>query len=248
MKELINKKWILTTLLVTAAVGVMIRLGFWQLDRLDQRKAFIDHYLEQSFLAPLSLDVDIPSPDLGDMEYRQITVSGEYDHSKEVVIRNQSWKNQAGVHLLTPLMISGSKIAVLVDRGWIPLDVYQSGNWEKLDETGIISITGIIRNSQKPNIGGRPDPTPSPGKSIKAWNFINIDAIAQQIPYQILSIYIQQLPHESRAVLPHRALPEIDISEGPHLGYALQWFAFAAILAVGYPIYVHREIKLIKQS
>ncbi len=34
---------------------------------------------------------------------------------------------------------------------------------------------------------------------------------------------------------------ELDLSEGPHLGYAGQWFMFAFILAVGYPVYVYRQ-------
>ena len=31
---------------------------------------------------------------------------------------------------------------------------------------------------------------------------------------------------------------EIDLSDGPHLSYAIQWFAFATILLVGYAAYV----------
>jgi hypothetical protein len=41
--------------------------------------------------------------------------------------------------------------------------------------------------------------------------------------------------------MPYRALPELDLTEGPHLGYAVQWFIFASLLGVGYPIYVRRE-------
>ena len=34
--------------------------------------------------------------------------------------------------------------------------------------------------------------------------------------------------------LPYRIEPEVDLSEGPHMGYALQWFAFAIIAGLVY--------------
>ena len=63
----------------------------------------------------------------------------------------------------------------------------------------------------------------------------------QQMPYPLIRVYIQESPDPSWTRLPYRTEPELDLSEGSHMSYALQWFTFAAILAVGYPLYVHRE-------
>ncbi len=241
-KILFSRRWILPTLIVPMAVAVMIRLGFWQLDRLEQRRAFNAHITQVSAAPQFELTTDTHADDLTSMEFRAITVSGEFDHSREVAIRNQAWEDQPGVHLLTPLILAGSNRAILVDRGWIPLDAYQSGDWSAYEIDGPVVIEGLIRLSQAvPTLGGRPDPTPQPGEILRAWNFVNIANIAQQMPYPLLDIYILQAPDAEHWQLPYRSLPEFDLSEGPHLGYAVQWFIFAAILGIGYPMYIRRE-------
>jgi surfeit locus 1 family protein len=94
------------------------------------------------------------------------------------------------------------------------------------------------------------DPTPQAGENLTVWNLANVEGIASQLPYPILPVYIQRAPDASLPAdvndwtdeyLPFPSLPEIEITEGPHMGYALQWFTFAAILAIGYPIFLTRE-------
>ena len=60
--------------------------------------------------------------------------------------------------------------------------------------------------------------------------------------YELLPMYItlrSQVPAQG-------ALPELvtadEPTDGPHLGYALQWFAFASIAAIGWAILVRREV------
>jgi surfeit locus 1 family protein len=72
---------------------------------------------------------------------------------------------------------------------------------------------------------------------------INVPGIASQVPYPLLPVYVQQAPDPAWVSLPHRSLPKLELTEGSHLGYAIQWFIFAAILGIGYPIYVRREEK-----
>jgi len=59
----------------------------------------------------------------------------------------------------------------------------------------------------------------------------------------MLPAYIQQAPDPTWTSLPRRTQPELDLSEGPHLGYAFQWFIFAAILGIGYPFFINRREK-----
>jgi surfeit locus 1 family protein len=245
VKKMIRWQWIVTTLLVLAGVALMVRLGIWQLDRLHQRRAFNSRVTAQIEQPTLDLSGDTVVEGLGSMEYRDVVVRGEYDHSQEVVLRNQIWNDQAGVHLLTPLLISGSDQAVLVDRGWIPLDAYQAGDWSEFAEPGIIEVRGVIRASQsEPEIGSREDPVPGLEDWYPAWHFANVESIDKQISLSLLPVYIQQSPDPSWQTLPYRSEPELELTEGPHLGYAIQWFTFATILAVGYPFYVRKEIKV----
>ena len=99
-----SRRWILASVLVLAGMGVLIRLGIWQLDRLEKRRAFNERVLAQTSQTTLDLNKE-PDAAVEGMEYRQVTVTGEYDHSQQIAIRNQYWENQWGVHLVTPLMI-----------------------------------------------------------------------------------------------------------------------------------------------
>ena len=116
-KRLFTWKWFLTTVLVLVAMAVMIRLGVWQLDRLAQRRAFNAHVITQSNLPALDLTGKAPFQDLTGMEYRKAVVRGKYLLDQAIVLRNQYWNGQYGVHLLTPLLIEGSRQAIMVDRG-----------------------------------------------------------------------------------------------------------------------------------
>jgi len=240
---LFSRRWILTTLLAIAAVGVLIRLGIWQLDRLAERRAFNARVIAQIKAEPLALDGSTLDADLLDMEYRAVIVTGQYDFSQQVVLRNQVWTNQPGVHLLTPLVISGTNKAVLVDRGWIPQEDATPDKRSRYDEPGTITVRGVLRRPQaRPDFGGVPDPLLAPGQTrLDAWNIVNVERISQQVNVPMLAVYIQQAPDTERTAPPYPSEPKLDLSEGSHFSYALQWFTFAAILAIGYPVYVNRH-------
>ena len=241
---LVSRRWFLTTLLAIVAVGVLIRLGIWQLDRLAQRREFNARVIAQQKADPFALDSQSVGADLLSMEYRAVVVTGKYDPAQQVVLRNQVWQAQPGVHLLTPLVISGTDRAVLVDRGWIPSEEAAPDKRSKYDEPGIITVRGVLRRPQtKPDFGGVPDPLLAPGQTrLDAWNIINLERISQQVSVPLLLAYIQQSPGSTQSAPPYRSEPQLDLSEGSHFSYALQWFTFAAILAIGYPVYVRRHV------
>lgn len=241
-KRFFTLRWILTTILVVAGVGVLIRLGIWQLDRLEWRRAFNARATSQLNAPTLDLNLSQPADSLYDMEYRSVTVTGSYDFSQEVVLRNQVWGDQMGFHVLTPLKIDGTDWYILVDRGWIP---YSDGqNRGIYQEAGKVTVQGMLRRGQeKPDFGGISDPVLAPGQTrLDAWNFVNLPRITEQSGLKLLPAYIIQAPDPAWTKLPYRSLPTIEISEGPHLSYAIQWFTFATILGAGYPFFVRKQI------
>jgi len=245
LRNLFSRRWILATVLVAAAIALTVRLGFWQLDRLSQRRAFNARVTTQLQAPVLLLSGDALHLDLISLEYRAVKVRGVYDFDQQIALRNQAWENQSGVHLITPLHIEGADQVVLVDRGWVPAVDFTSTDWEAYDEAGMVEVQGMIRAAQdKPDFGRRSDPLPGPGEPpLKLWNFVNVQAIAQQLPYPLLPVYIQQAPRPSWIDLPYRTQPVLDLSEGPHQGYALQWFTFALLLLVGYPLFAMKRSK-----
>ncbi|OGO36440.1 MAG: hypothetical protein A2W35_15605 [Chloroflexi bacterium RBG_16_57_11] len=255
MVRMFSRRWLLATILVFAGVALCVRLGIWQLDRLEKRRAFNARVQAQIDQPPVTLSGVALNEDLHNaaelqrMEYRPVRVSGRYDFSQEIAIVNQSYSNDWGVHLVTPLVISGTDQAILVDRGWIPHQDYQDGNWSKYAEPGLVEVQGVLRRPQtKAEIGGRSDPTPAPGEAPRAaWNFVNLEQIGKQVSYPLLSAYVQQAPDPAWTGLPYRTRPDIELTEGPHMSYAIQWFAFAALLGVGYPFFIRWQEQRTRQ-
>lgn len=240
LKILFTGRRLWATLLVIAGAIVLARLGLWQLDRLAQRRALnatIDARMAQP---PAPLDGGAIDPDA--LEYRRLTARGVYDPGQEIVLRNRSLDGAPGVHVLTPLRLSGGD-AVLVDRGWIPMS--QAGAEQRrayAPPTGEIVVEGIARRSQESTFGPQ-DPAPRPGEErLDAWFQVNIPRIARQAGYPLLPIYVEQQPAPGDPPLPRR-VAAADLGEGPHLSYAVQWFAFALILLVGYAAFTRQQLR-----
>ena len=242
LKKMFSRAWLFTTLLAFVGTALCIRLGIWQLDRLKQRREFNAQVISMRNAEMLNLNKNVPA-DIFSMEWRAVTVTGEYDFENQVILRNQYNGDQYGFHLITPLLFSGK--AVLVDRGWIPAD----GNsapardaWRKYDEAGLVNVTGQIRLGQeKPAFGGVADAEFSPAQPrLDAWYNLNLARISEQSPYPILSVYVQPNANENDVAPPIPSQPTLDLTEGPHFGYALQWFTFAAILFIGYPFLLRK--------
>lgn len=241
IRAMFSRKWILTTILVVAGSALCVRLGIWQLDRLAQRRAFNAHYLEQTMSSPITLD-SAPQVDLATMEYRTINVTGTYDPANQVVLRNQYHDGEPGYILLTPLILSDGT-GILIERGWIPAEGNDKpAGWHQYDEPGEVTIVGSIRLGQtQPEFGGVPDPQLAVGQTrLDFWNIVNVERISKQVPYKLLPVFVQPQPDPSLTKPPYPYQPEIDLSEGPHLGYAIQWFIFATILFFGYPFFLRK--------
>ena len=245
--RMFQRKWLFATLLVFAGTALCIRLGIWQLDRLQQRRAFNAEY-ESARAAP-ALDLNREQlNNLTSIEWRAVKVMGKYDFANQVALKNQYHDNQYGFHLLTPLRFdasSGAGQAVLVDRGWIPAeDNANPSDWRKYDQPGTVTVSGQLRLGQtKPAFGGIADTLPKNGEKLELWYNADLAHIANQMPYPILPVYIQPPTDLSDTNPPIPFQPEVEITEGPHMGYALQWFTFATILFVGYPFFLRKQGK-----
>lgn len=239
--KMFHRKWLIPTLLVFVGTAVCIRLGIWQLDRLEQRRAFNAQY--QSARSQPTLDLNQEQPEnIADMEWRAVKVTGEYDFANQVAVRNQYHDSQYGYHLLTPLRFG--ETAVFVERGWIPADVNSApSDWRKYDEPGSVSVAGQVRLGRgKPAFGGVADPLPENGGKLEIWNNADLTRIAEQMPYPVLPVYVQPEPDAGDTQPPIvPSPPEIELTEGPHFGYALQWFTFATILLIGYPFFLRKQ-------
>ena len=236
--KLLNRKWWLTTIIVIIGVLVLIQLGFWQLDRLEQRRAFNIRVAERWRQEPFDVNTNTIPDDLSTLEYRRVQATGEFDYGNQIILSNQTVNQAPGSVLVTPLVLEDGR-AILVARGWIPTGDDSPERWAKFDESDAEPIIGLIQETQLLPNGNVPTPPATPQT---AWYQLNIDAIQPQMPYALLPVFILQLPEAGRTFneLPLREEP-IVLDEGSHFSYAIQWFTFALVLGVGYIFFVRTQ-------
>lgn len=235
-RPLLNRRWRWVTVVVLVGIGVLVRLGIWQLDRLEQRRASNALLAEQLAQPAVLLTGEEAVDVLLTMENREVAAAGSFDYAHQFIILLQDWQGRTGVHLVAPLMLTPDR-AILVDRGWIPQD--ESDQAEAYNLPNPITVTGYVQLSQVPIYGERnTDAQPFQQEQYR----IDIEVLQAQLPYTLLPIFLQQAP-SGEATLPYRAGRVIDLSEGPHLSYALQWFSFALLLAGGYVYFVQQQEK-----
>jgi surfeit locus 1 family protein len=236
--KLLNRRWWWTTLLVIAGVFVLIRLGYWQLDRLDQRRAYNAHVAERWQQPPFDVTANGLPADLHELEFRRVEAHGTYDYANQILLTSQTRNQAPGAILVTPLKLDDGR-AILVARGWIPAGQSTAEYWPAYEEDAQAPVIGLIQESQLLPNGNAPTPPDQPQVE---WFTLNIDAIQPQMPYELLPVFILKLPEADRAynALPLREEPLV-LDEGSHFGYAIQWFMFALIFGIGYLFFVHTQ-------
>lgn len=235
LQALRQPRWIIATVVVLALTAVFVRLGVWQLDRLEERRLTNAVGEERLDAAPVELSNLLEeTTDLESLQYRRVTVAGEYDPAEEVLIRSQVELGQAGFHVITPLVRS-DRSAVLVNRGWVPITM-DTPPVDAAPLSGRQTVEGWVHLTQTRPPLGQEEP---PG-ALDVLNRVDIERIGHQTPHQLAPVYVVAIGERSDD-LPLPVDPPDFTDEGPHLGYAIQWFGFAAVALIGFFFLLRRK-------
>jgi cytochrome oxidase assembly protein ShyY1 len=238
-------RWIILTVLVATAVVVMVRLGFWQLDRLHGRRdanaviAARETATPEDYGSVLRETAAQGKPD--DAVWRQVTITGTYKPADQVLIRNRPQNTAPGFWVITPL-VDDAGVAVAVNRGWVPINIGDGGSPDAYaPPTGTVTVTGLVRDTETREGLEAADP---PGHQTTL-SRVDVPRLQQQVPYDIGHYWIQltdQQPAQT-GLLPQKIdLPELD--DGPHLNYFGQWMIFAGLTVIVYPLAIRRAAKM----
>lgn len=237
--------WLLGHVVAVAAIVGFVALGLWQLDRLDQRRALNDRITERITSPVIPLEEALAGiPDQNEVEYRRVEVTGTYSVENEIILQARSLNGISGHHVLTPIVIAGGR-AVIIDRGWVPLEASGPPVVEARPPAGEVTVTGIARRTEVRDRFGPTDPATGELERVAR---VDLDRLQMQMPFPLAPVYVvlsEQTPAQGTE-LP-LVLPAPEVGEGPHLSYAVQWFIFAGVVAVGYPALLARTAQSPKQ-
>ena len=236
LQTLRRPKWMIAAVVVCGLALLFIRLGIWQLDRLEERQAqnALATQLLEGDIVPFNEAVERAAGDLSELAYRRVALSGEFDPTEEVLIRSQVELGSAGFHVITPMVLEDGT-AVLVNRGWVPLDM-DSPPVPAAPRAGVQQVEGWVSLSQsRPALGAE-----EPEGELDVLNRVDIHRIAEQMPYEVAPVYVVAMG-EGRQGLPAAVDPPDLADDGPHLAYAIQWFGFAAVGLVGFYFLLRRK-------
>ena len=241
MKRLSPFLLLLGAVLVAA---VCVRLGLWQLSRLDEKRE-LNRRLRESLLAsPIGLD----EADALDPHEQRVRVSarGTYDESHQFLLMGRAFNGEPGVGVVTPLRPEGGGAAVLVNRGWIPSIDGATAQPERFPAKGIRTVVGI---TEPLPYGGAPKGTRYLRVEIDTlavWSTQHLvgDSVAARLPYAVRPYVLRALPDRADSIEVAEAAkvgpfagpirwPVRPYDETVHKSYAGQWFAFAAITLIG---------------
>ncbi|MGY6502150.1 MAG: SURF1 family protein [Acidimicrobiales bacterium] len=238
----LRPRWILSHLLALSIVGACAMAGVWQYDRHLQRQELNERQEAAADLPPVAM-TDLVSPgssegEIDEVVLRRVELVGTYQVEDQVTVSNRTFDGAPGYWVLTPL-VTADGTGVLVNRGWVPLSV---GEGERIVEAappeGEVVVTGSVTASQERGSFGAVDP--SEGR-LERLARADVGRVAAQVEYPVLPAYVTlagQAPAQPEP-LPVVVSP-VEIGDGPHLGYTVQWAIFGTIAAVGYPLVLRK--------
>lgn len=228
------------SMFVIVAAIVLVRLGFWQLDRHQQRMAR-NAIIDARINAPAVPLAQVLTRATNEQEYRHVTVVCAFQTNQQLLWRNRSYQGTTGYQVFTVCQ-PDSGAAILVNRGWIP---YQDGlgDWTSRyapPSTGLQTITGVWRLSQAPSATAD-EVAPVNGWRDR-WFAITVPAIAAQMQRELVPGFIELQPDVTTDTTTYPIRTTIgNLGAGSHFGYAIQWFSFAVIVVVGAVVVAYRR-------
>jgi cytochrome oxidase assembly protein ShyY1 len=232
---LLRPKWIAFHALCLFGILLMLWLAMWQLRRLDDRREFNAQVVARSEQPAITIDELLAEPDFDPdaASWRQVTASGIW-LPEQIVVFNRTQDGVAGDNVLTALVQDGG-VTVLVNRGFVPL-----GTPAPAPPTGPVEILGTVRPSQERRTGELTDDA----LALTEVRRVDIDQLAPQLPGEVAPVYLDLVVSDPPIAPTDPApVPAPDLSDGPHLSYAGQWFIFAVFVAIGWVFAVRRSLR-----
>ena len=217
-------RFLVPSILILATMAFLVSLGFWQLDRADQKRT-IEASIQKANTGVVELIVN--QNELLNKEYYEVRLQGSYVSDKQFIYDNQIVDQASGYYVLTPFVLTGQSNAIMINRGFIPWN----GRRDQLADIAVGSASREIKVQVS--------------KPIKRIELKTSD-INNQFPVLIQAIdfdVIEEISSTSFVDVIGLLDPSSDDgfvrkwepytgSIEKHIGYAIQWFLMALVLGI----------------
>lgn len=230
---------LLPTLATILCIALFVRLGLWQLHKAEAKQALqaqLDRHLTE---APVTLPGQIT--DLEAWRYRRVKLTGQYETRYQILLDNQVENGVAGYHVITPLHVEGSDAYILVNRGWIAAPAEHRILPAVETPSAAQEITGSIW--LPPNKIFALQAPPSDAKWQPVWQNMDMRRYIKAVPFKVQPLVVRLDAGSPAGGGFVRNWPRPAERMETHLGYAYQWFGFAATLVVIYLVINFRKVE-----
>jgi surfeit locus 1 family protein len=228
-------------LCVALGFSVLMKLGFWQLDRANEKREIIQAIELRQSAEPVMIG-GLSKINKKDFEHQRLRLQGSYNNEKNILIKRQIHQGRYGYEVITPFMVESDKHWLLVSRGWI----------EDQQGAGAIPVVEPVEGSVELVVGVH---YPTGQAFFKAGSIATDDwpLVLSRLNLQGLSSLFDQklypflvrLDEKSPGVYIRHWQPEV-IKVSTNISYAMQWFLMAFLLLLIALVASSNVIELIK--
>ena len=234
-----SKKLVAFGVFAVIAAGICVRLGIWQLHRLDERRAKNALVLDRGKAEPLPMRA-LHEQDTSATHWRRVLVHGVADYDAEVVQTSRSQNGSPGVYVLTPvrpLEDGWGDTALVLLRGWLYSPDARKVDLVPAREADTITVEALVTAFPPPRPGAIRSPSSANG--IRVLDYDTLSAMMRRplAPAVLLALG----DTVSRDIALVTRIPPPSQSEGPHFSYAMQWFGFATVFLIGFIAFVRND-------
>lgn len=214
-------------LLTVTLVLVFILLGLWQLNRAQEKTQIRDQFLAQAQLPTLTVGADLLDAD--SMVFRNAIAHGQYVENYQILLDNKVYRGQAGYHVLTPLLLSGSGTLLIVNRGWVPWGPDRQQLPHINTPQHETTIHGRLSKPEQYAISF--DSHLKDDEFQQVWQNLDLEKFERLTGYPVHALVIQLDADEDKDPKFVREWPLYgDSWIQRHWAYAMQWFGLASII------------------
>lgn len=218
------------TLAAVLLFPVFVALGYWQLQRAEEKRALQAEYDARAFDAELRVTPRLQRA--ADLRFYRVIAKGTYDLEYQLLLDNRVHHGVPGYYVITPLRVQGGDVRILVNRGWIPWGESRQPLPEFATPGGFQEITGIatVPLDRVFTLGA---PVPLKNGPMTVWPYLDMQRYRAAVPFPVQPVVVLLAP-DSKAGGFTREWNRLDVGITVHQGYAFQWFALAAAVLMIY--------------